>query len=59
MTTDELRQLAQEGKSTWEIKKAAIASGMKTLRDDGWNKVLEGKTSVDEVLRLTKGDRRK
>ena len=59
VTTDELRQLAQEGKSTWEIKKAAIASGMKTLRDDGWNKVLEGKTSVDEVLRLTKGDRRK
>jgi len=59
VTTDELRQLAQEGKSTWEIKKAAIASGMKTLRDDGWNKVLEGKTSVDEVLRITKGDRRK
>ena len=59
VTTDELRQLAQEGKSTWEIKKAAIASGMKTLRDDGWNKVLEGKTSVDEVLRLTKGDRQK
>ena len=59
VTTDELRQLAQEGKSTWEIKKAAIASGMKTLRDDGWNKVMEGKTSVDEVLRITKGDRRK
>ena len=59
VTTDELRQLAQEGKSTWEIKKAAIASGMKTLRDDGWNKVIEGKTSVDEVLRITKGDRRK
>ncbi|MDB2686796.1 GspE/PulE family protein [Mariniblastus sp.] len=58
-TTDDLRQLAQDGKSAWEIKKAAIANGMKTLRDDGWNKVMEGKTSVDEVLRITKGDRRK
>ena len=58
-TTDDLRQLAQEGKSAWEIKKAAIANGMRTLRDDGWNKVMEGKTSVDEVMRITKGDRRK
>ncbi len=59
VTTDDLRQMAHDRKSTWEIKKAAIAGGMKTLRDDGWNKVMEGKTSVDEVLRITKGDRRK
>ena len=59
VTTEDLRQLAQEGKSAWEIKKAAIANGMKTLRDDGWNKVIEGKTTVDEVVRITKGDRRK
>ncbi len=54
---DSLRQLAHEGVSTWEIKKAAIASGMKTLRDDGWSKVLIGDTSIDEILRITKGDR--
>ncbi len=59
VTTDELRQMAHDRKSTWEIKKAAMNGGMKTLRDDGWNKVMEGKTSVDEVLRITKGDRRK
>lgn len=58
-TTDDLRQLAQDGKSAWEIKKAAIANGMRTLRDDGWVKVLEGKTTIDEVMRITKGDRRK
>lgn len=58
VTTDELRQMAHDRVSTWEIKKAAIAGGMKTLRDDGWLKVIEGKTSVDEVLRITKGDRR-
>ena len=56
-TTDDLRQLAHDRASTWEIKKAAIRGGMKTLRDDGWLKVMEGKTSVEEVLRITKGDR--
>ena len=59
VTTDDLRQMAHDRVSTWEIKKAAMDGGMKTLRDDGWLKVLEGKTSVDEVLRITKGDRRK
>lgn len=58
VTTDDLRQMAHDRASTWEIKKAAIAGGMTTLRDDGWLKVLEGKTSVEEVLRITKGDRR-
>ena len=50
--------MAQERASTWEIKKAAIAAGMKTLRDDGWLKVIDGVTSVEEVQRMTKGDRR-
>lgn len=58
ITTNDLRQMAHDRASTWEIKKAAIAGGMKTLRDDGWLKVVEGKTSVEEVLRITKGDRR-
>ena len=57
VTTDNLRQLAHDKASTWEIKKTAIQEGMKTLRDDGWLKVLEGQTSIDEVLRITKGDR--
>ena len=56
---DTLRELAQEGASAWEIKKTAVANGMKTLRDDGWLKVLAGETSIDEVLRITKGDRMK
>ncbi|MDG1875138.1 MAG: ATPase, T2SS/T4P/T4SS family [Mariniblastus sp.] len=58
VTTNDLRQMAHDRASTWEIKKAAIAGGMKTLRDDGWLKVMEGKTSIEEVLRITKGDRR-
>lgn len=56
-TTDEIRQLATDRASTWEIKKAAAKSGMETLRDDGWIKVIDGKTTVDEIVRITKSDR--
>jgi general secretion pathway protein E/type IV pilus assembly protein PilB len=56
-TTDGVRQLAHDRSSSWEIRKAALADGMRTLRQDAWLKVLEGKTTVEEVLRVTKGDR--
>jgi type II secretory ATPase GspE/PulE/Tfp pilus assembly ATPase PilB-like protein len=38
------------------IKQAAIRNGMETLRMDGWNKVLSGITTIEEVLRVTKAD---
>ncbi len=57
VTTEDVRQLAHDRASTWQLKKAALANGMATLRDDGWRKVINGHTSVDEVLRITKGDR--
>ncbi|MCC6494604.1 MAG: type II/IV secretion system protein [Pirellulales bacterium] len=56
-TTDAVRQLAHDRSSSWEIRKAALADGMQTLRQDAWLKVLEGMTTVDEVVRVTKGDR--
>ncbi len=36
-----------------EVKQKALEEGMKTLRDDGWDKVLRGVTTVEEVLRVT------
>jgi len=30
---------------------------MRTLRDDGWRHVIEGHTTIDEVLRVTKDER--
>lgn len=57
VTTETVRQLAHDRVSSWEIKKAALEDGMRTLRMDSWVKAMEGKTSVDEVLRITKGDR--
>jgi type IV pilus assembly protein PilB len=39
-----------------DIRKAAVAAGMKTLRDDGIAKALAGITTIDEVIRETAGD---
>ncbi|QDU18196.1 GspE/PulE family protein [Urbifossiella limnaea] len=38
------------------IRLEALRSGMVTLRQDGWRKVLNGTTTVDEVGRVTAGD---
>ena len=57
VANEELRSLAQDRASSWEIRKAAVKNGgMRTLRMDAWDKVIEGTTSVDEVLRVTKGE---
>ena len=55
-TTEQIRQLAHDRASTWSIKRAALESGAPVLRDDGWKKVIAGQTSVDEVIRVTKGN---
>ncbi|TVS19680.1 MAG: type II/IV secretion system protein [Planctomycetaceae bacterium] len=56
VTNDEIRRLASERTPTNIIKQAAVRSGMRTLRQDGWRKVARGETTVDEVLRVTKFD---
>ncbi len=56
VTNEKIRQQVTEQVSSDVIKKTATAAGMATLRDDGWSKVIEGITTVDEVLRVTKAD---
>ena len=56
VTTENIRQLAQNRVGSWKIKNAALADGMRTLREDGWRKVLDGRTTIDEIVRTTKGD---
>jgi general secretion pathway protein E len=56
VTTEEIKQLAHDRASSFVIRKAALAVGMKTLRVDAWRKAVEGVSTVDEVLRATKGD---
>ncbi len=54
--TDAIRELILMGASSTEIKNQAIADGMKTLRQSGLTKILDGVTSVSEVLRTTMAD---
>ena len=50
---DDIRPLIIAHASASDIKQQAIAQGMKTLREDGWEKVLNGTTTIDEILRVT------
>jgi general secretion pathway protein E/type IV pilus assembly protein PilB len=56
VSNEEIRQLATQKVSSQVIKQAAMKAGMQTLRADGWQKVLDGITTVDEVLRVSKAD---
>jgi len=56
VTNDRIREMAQNRASSWDIRKAAVETGMRTLRMDAWDKVIAGATSIDEVLRVTKGE---
>ena len=52
----ELRKLVFDNANEDEIRQAAIKNGMVTLRDAGNERVLDGTTSIEEVLRSTVED---
>ncbi|MDF7800543.1 GspE/PulE family protein [Pontiellaceae bacterium B1224] len=54
--TDEIRPLIIAHASAAAIKQQSLEHGMKTLREDGWDKVLAGVTTIDEILRVTEDD---
>ena len=54
--SDEIRQLILNHESAGKIKASAIADGMRTLRQDGWRKVLTGRTTIEEVIRVSTED---
>jgi type IV pilus assembly protein PilB len=51
--TEELRELILVGASALELRRKAIEGGMITLRQSGLQKVKEGVTTIDEVVRET------
>jgi general secretion pathway protein E len=53
LVNDDIRKLILERATTGEVKAAAVCAGMKTLRQAGWNKVKEGVTTLQEVIRVT------
>ena len=50
---DDMQKLILGRATAGEIKAKAIASGMKTLRQSGWEKVKQGVTTLQEVIRVT------
>ena len=52
----EIKEMVLEGASADELKKTGMRLGMRSLRMSGLNKVKEGITSIEEVVRVTFGD---
>ena len=50
--TNDLTKLVLEHASSQDIEKLAIEDGMVTMKQDGYMKVLEGITTLEEVLRV-------
>lgn len=54
--TSELRRLVHHSAPTHELREVARKNGMFTLREEGVRLALDGKTSLEEVLRVTQND---
>ena len=50
---EEIRKLVIENSSADVIRRAALKNGMKSLRDDGIEKALQGLTTIEEVMRVS------
>jgi general secretion pathway protein E len=50
---DEIRRLIGAKADSAAIKQAAIAKGMVTLKQEGAAKVIQGQTTLEEVMRIT------
>lgn len=56
LVDDDIRRMVLERTNTGVIKKAALKKGMLTLRMSGAQKVAEGITTIEEVIRVTQPD---
>ena len=53
---DEVRSLILRRAPSHEIRNVAVKQGMRSLREDGWRIVSEGRTTIEEVIRNTKDE---
>jgi type II secretory ATPase GspE/PulE/Tfp pilus assembly ATPase PilB-like protein len=54
VVNDRLRELIRENPNINAIKQEAVKSGMRYLYEDGLRQVIDGKTSINELLRVSK-----
>jgi type IV pilus assembly protein PilB len=53
---DELRECVLQGYSAMELKREAMRLGMKSLRQSGVSRFIDGAVSMEEVMRVTRRD---
>ncbi len=53
LMSDQIQHLVLKQGSSHEITEVARQAGMRTLRQDGWLKIVQGLTTPQEVLRVT------
>lgn len=51
--TDRIRGLVLQHANAQELRRAAIEDGMSSMYDDGLRKIVDGITTIEEVLRVT------
>jgi type IV-A pilus assembly ATPase PilB len=51
--SDEIESLVVTRATGGDIRRVALDQGMVSLREDGWSKVSQGLTTIEEVLRVT------
>ena len=51
--SEDIKKMIMAKASANEIKKKALVEGMRTLRDDGLDKVKRGVTTIEEITRVT------
>jgi len=56
LVTPALQEMIAQGKSGEILRAKALQEGMVPLRQDGWNRVIAGTTTVEEVVRVTAAD---
>lgn len=54
---DAAREMILRRESAARLKRYAVERGMRTLREDGWDRVRAGITTPEEVFRITKADK--
>ena len=54
--TEPLRKMIMQKRDGGELKQCAVSEGMETLRQDGWRRVGQGVTTIEEVVRVTQTD---
>ena len=53
LVTPQLQEMITAKATNAALKEMAKSQGMRNLRDDGWDKVAEGTTTIEEVVRVT------